>query len=230
LRVAEDVDLVWRLDAAGWRVRYAPEIVVEHASRLTVRSWLGRIYLYGTGGAPLAQRHGARVAPAVLSPAYLVAAVGLTAQRRWSGLIVVTAFGYTASRVGTTIGQVPRRQFIAAGLAMRGLGWALVQESSLLLRHWWPLTALWLPHSRRIRRAAVAAMIVDIMRSDRDDDRDQYLVARRLEDLAYGAGLWVGALKARSVIALVPHVVGTWRSQGRRWRMLGTSKAAYGAQ
>jgi mycofactocin system glycosyltransferase len=30
MRVAEDVDLVWRLSAAGWRVRYEPRAVVEH--------------------------------------------------------------------------------------------------------------------------------------------------------------------------------------------------------
>ena len=33
LRVGEDVDLVWRLLEAGWRVRYEPSVTVRHASR-----------------------------------------------------------------------------------------------------------------------------------------------------------------------------------------------------
>ena len=33
LRLGEDVDLVWRLDAAGWRCRYEPSVSVFHSSQ-----------------------------------------------------------------------------------------------------------------------------------------------------------------------------------------------------
>ena len=39
-------------------------------------------------------------------------------------------------------------------------------------------------------------------------------VARRLDDLAYGAGLWWGAVRARSARVLVPRVTGLRRSRG----------------
>ena len=75
LRVAEDVDFVWRLVAAGGRVRYDANFEVRHDSRGTLTAWLGRKVYYGTGGALLAQRHGDLIAPAVMSPVFAVATV-----------------------------------------------------------------------------------------------------------------------------------------------------------
>ena len=68
LRVGEDVDLVWRLCRDGWLVRYDAGSTVHHEHRRTLRAWLSRKYRYGTSAAPLAVRHGDKVAPAVLSP------------------------------------------------------------------------------------------------------------------------------------------------------------------
>ena len=69
MRVAEDVDLVWRLTAAGWRVRYEPRAIVEHEHPVrTSTTWLRRRAFYGTGAALLAARHGSAVAPVVLAP------------------------------------------------------------------------------------------------------------------------------------------------------------------
>jgi len=208
LRVGEDVDLVWRVESSGWRARYDPDTVADHATRGTLRSWLGRTYVYGTSGAPLAARHGDRVAPAVLHPSYLIGLVALTAQRRWSVAGALT-IAYAAVRVRRNLGDIPGRNAAAARLAVQGFAWSLRQESTLLLRHWWPLTAIAATRSSRLRRAAVAALLVDIL--DRGSQREvpwpAYLLGRRLEDLAYGAGLWVGALKARSARALTPRLV-----------------------
>ncbi|MCW2677875.1 MAG: glycosyl transferase family 2, partial [Modestobacter sp.] len=74
--VAEDVDLVWRLVAAGWRVRYEPAAQVAHDHRTQPGEWLRRRAFYGTGAALLAQRHGSAVAPIVISP-WSAAAWGL---------------------------------------------------------------------------------------------------------------------------------------------------------
>ena len=59
LRVAEDVDLVWRLSAAGWRVRLEPAAEVAHENPTRVGEWVRRRAFYGTGAALLAERHGA---------------------------------------------------------------------------------------------------------------------------------------------------------------------------
>src|SRR5690606_26633581 len=47
LRYGEDVDAVWRLDEAGWRCRYEPDVVVEHRPRLTWGAWAQQRYHYG---------------------------------------------------------------------------------------------------------------------------------------------------------------------------------------
>jgi hypothetical protein len=67
LHVAEDVDLVLRLHAAGWRMRYDPAVAVAHQHRTAPWSWLARKAYYGTGAAVLAAggaRPGQRAAAA----------------------------------------------------------------------------------------------------------------------------------------------------------------------
>jgi len=221
LRVGEDVDLVWRLVASGQRVRYEPAVTVGHDVRPTVGGWLGRKVLYGTGGAPLAERHPGAVAPAVLSPTLALAGAGLLLRTRWSPVVAVAAVAYSTGSITRSLPrEVPRRTRagLAASLAVRGLGWSVRQEAALLLRHWWPAAALGclLPG---VRRAVTTAVVVDsavaaVVHRDRDVDLPTLLVGRRLDDLAYGTGLWWGALRARTAAALLPRRP----SPGRRLR------------
>lgn len=67
LRYGEDVDLVWRLTAAGWTVRYDPSVVVGHASPRSRAARLHRRYRYGTSAGPLARRHGSAMGGPALS-------------------------------------------------------------------------------------------------------------------------------------------------------------------
>ncbi|MEX0426574.1 mycofactocin biosynthesis glycosyltransferase MftF [Nocardioides sp. DS6] len=214
LRVGEDVDLVWRLVGAGHRVRYDPAEVAHHDARTTVRDWLGRKLVYGTGGAPLAARHGRHGAPAVLTVTGAAAAAAVLVRRRWSWPIAAAGVGYGWWQLDRRLPEAPddpgARRLLAGRLAAQGLGWAIRQESALLLRHWWPLTALLLP-SRTVRRAVVTALLVDTVLAEVEHPGAPYqLLARRLDDLAYGAGLWLGALRARSAACLLP------RRPGRR--------------
>lgn len=83
LRVGEDVDLVWRLHAQGWRVRYEPAARVRHEHPVSVGAWARRRYQYGTSGGQLGRRHPGKVRPAVTS---VVAAAPLALAgrgRRW---------------------------------------------------------------------------------------------------------------------------------------------------
>jgi hypothetical protein len=57
LRYGEDVDLVWRLLDAGWRVRYDPTVTVRHDEPRTLTRALRRRFAYGTSAGPLSQRH-----------------------------------------------------------------------------------------------------------------------------------------------------------------------------
>lgn len=211
MRIGEDVDLVWRLVDAGHRVRYEAGLEARHATRATIRGWLGRKFVYGTGAAPLARRHGAAVAPAVLTPTYALAAAAVLLRRRWSIPVALGAVALGTRAVRRRLPPVPGRDRVAVTLAGRGMVWAVRQEASLLLRHWWPATAAALLCSKQVRRAALTAVLVDsgvaVWEHRRPADRlrpDVLLVGRRLDDLAYGAGLWWGSATAGTVGPLRP--------------------------
>lgn len=211
LRVGEDVDLVWRLVQSGARVRYDPSVRAHHDARSTLGGWLGRKAYYGSGGAGLAARHGDRLAPAVLTPTYAAAAAALLLRRRWSVPVAAIATAHGWRQIRRTLPESADTDAIAARLAVRGLRWSVRQEAALLLRHWWPLSALIAFRSTAVRRALLTALAVDtaVLLAERNDEHRQVglttmLAGRRLDDLAYGAGLWWGAMQARSPRALLP--------------------------
>ncbi len=210
MRVAEDVDLVWRLCEQGWRVRDEPAVEARHEHRRTVLDWLGRKAYYGTGADDLAVRHGDTVAPAVFTPWTLVFVGALLAQRRWSVPVALGAAGAAAVRIGARLRPTPDRARIAARLTGLGALAATAQTAELLTRHWWPVAAVGSLVSRRLRRATVVAAIADAVYEHRRTATGMglfsFAVARRLDDLAYGTGLWWGALRARSSRALRPVV------------------------
>jgi mycofactocin system glycosyltransferase len=210
MRVAEDVDFVWRLVAAGGRVRYDADFEVRHDSRGSLSGWLGRKAFYGTGGALLAQRHGNLIAPTVMSPTYAVAVLALLAQRRWSIPVAAGCAAVTTVRIRKTLPLTERRTQEAALLAAKGLSAVVSQTAQLVLRHWWPLTAVAVPFSSRARRTLVAAALVDVVLTPRPTGVPwlAFVASRRLDDLAYGAGLWAGAVRARSARALAPRLTG----------------------
>jgi len=201
LRLGEDVDLVWRLVGSGHRVRYDPSVVVGHRTRGSLRGWLGRYLAYGSSGAPLAARHGGAVAPAVLNPALAAAGLAMLTRRRWA-LPVAAAVTARAMRRLPTLPPGER-----ARLAAGALGWSVRQEASLAARHWWPVAAIAAavsPRARRIVTSAVAADTLIALADRRGLDPLTLIAGRRLTDLAYGSGLWLGCLRARNFRALVP--------------------------
>jgi len=211
MSVGEDVDLVWRLDADGWRVRYDADVVARHDHRTSMSQWLRRKAFYGTGATPLAARHGGKVAPAVLTPVGAATAITVLAQRRWSTPAVAVLGGVTAWRLSRSLGGGSRPWRTAGELTVLGISANLAQLMHLLLRHWWPAAAAGALFSRRVRRALVVAAVADTLIEQRrlrpDLDLARFAVARRLDDAAYGTGLWLGAVRGRSLRALRPHVV-----------------------
>ena len=193
-------------------MRYEPAAVVRHDHRTTLRPWLRRKAFYGTGAAPLADRHGADVAPLVLTPW----TAALTGGACWR-----SAAGRCRSRRGRRRGVTARGRRggcaepthpVRTAASLTALG-AVVgrcsRPASALTRHYWPVAALAAPRSpARPPRAAggrrVADGLLDHRRVRPDLDPVRFIVARRLDDLAYGAGVWAGARRARSPRACVP--------------------------
>jgi mycofactocin system glycosyltransferase len=207
LRMGEDVDLCWRTHAAGLRIRYEPAARAAHDHRVAPGAWLRRKAEYGTGAAPLALRHRAHMAPAVLAPWNAVLLLALLAQRRWSAPVAAAAYAVATGRITRTLGDLPRPLTTAAALTADGTVSALSQGAALLTRHWWPAAAVGCLFSRRLRRATAVAAVLDVAleRGGRADlDPVRYTVARRLDDLAYGAGVWLSAVRGRTTLPLRP--------------------------
>ncbi|MET0932034.1 MAG: mycofactocin biosynthesis glycosyltransferase MftF [Aeromicrobium sp.] len=212
----EDVDLVWTLVDGGSRVRHAAEIDAWHEGRTSVRSWLGRKAFYGSSAAPLARRHGARVAPAVFTPSSASVVSLLAVPTRW----LAPASAVVAARLlGSVSADLPdadartRARVAVSSVAVTGR-----QTTDLALRHWWPATLVLACASRRARRLVAGAALADGVltwaRADTTLDPVRFTAARRLDDLAYGAGVWWGAARDRSVRCLLPH----WIRPGRAGR------------
>jgi mycofactocin glycosyltransferase len=220
MRVGEDVDLCWRLVGKGWRIRYEPSVEAAHEHRAGVADWFRRKAVYGTGAQPLAERHPGSIAPAVLAPWSAALLLALLAQRRWSLPVAGLLCAVTTARIAGTLRSTghPVRQ--AARLTAVGSVSALAQGAALLTRHWWPVTVVGCLVSRRVRRATAVAAVTDVVlehsRGAPPLDLFRYAVARRLDDLAYGTGVWISALRGRSTSALRPRIVPLSASPRRR--------------
>jgi mycofactocin system glycosyltransferase len=218
MHVAEDVDLVLRLYEAGWRLRYEPASRVAHEHRTTLRAWWLRKAYYGTGAAPLSLRHPGSVPPMVLNTWSAAVSVLLLRGRPWSVLAALAvAAGATEQLARKLPVREPRRT--AATLIGLGVVGTVQQTADAVTRHYWPLALAAALVSRRARRTvaviAVAEGVLDWWRRRHDPDRPGllgYLLARRLDDLAYGGGLWWGALRHRTLEPLRPVGTGPDRS------------------
>lgn len=211
LRVGEDVDLVWRIAGTPWRVRYEPGVVVLHEHRSRIVPWIRRKVFYGTGGADLADRHPLHIAPAILRPWSTTLLICAMIARPWSVIVAAGATVYAAQLIHSSLPTSSRSRALSLRLTASGVLAALTQGSALLLRHWWPLAALAALVSLRARRvvlvAGIADALIEYIRLRPRLDPVRFAIARRLDDLAYGTGLWLGALRRRSPRALLPEVM-----------------------
>ena len=102
-------------------------------------------------------------------------------------------------------------------VASRGLWSAALQLASAICRHYWPLALVAAALSRRCRRVVLIAAIVDgvvdwlTRRRNVEDDAKPiglvaYLLLKRLDDMAYGTGLWTGVVRERNVGPLKPQI------------------------
>ena len=211
LRYGEDVDLVWRLVAAGWMVRYEPAATVTHPSRKTAWAWLRQRFAYGTAAAPLASRHGSALAPLSISgwsaAAWTLIGLGFPA----TGAAVA---GATAAMLAPRLEGLEHPWIEAARLAGGGHIFAGRAVADALRRPWWPFALAAAIVSKRARRGVLAAFILPPLlawRSTRPKGIGPvaWIAVSTLDDVTYGAGVWAGCLRHRCVAALRPDL-GNW--------------------
>ena len=215
LHVGEDVDLCWRLDAAGHLCRYDPSVAAVHAGRSSVTSWLWRIADYGTSAALLDERHPGQVPP-VAASAWSVGVWILLG----AGHPIVAAAGALGS--GELLARRlrfldhPRREaFRLVAVGHVGAGRVLGQS---LVRPYWPLTLAASVVSRRARRVAAVAIVVPVLIEYRQRrprlDPVRWTALRLADHIAYSTGVWRGALSQRRFGALRPDLT-SWPGRAR---------------
>ncbi len=215
LRYGEDVDLVWRLGQIG-HVRYLPHLVVSHPARGSLPALVAQRRAYGSSAGPLAARHGsAALAPCRVSPwTLLVTALALAGRPVWAGL---TAVG-TGLALRPKLEPMPDAGAEAMALTLRGHWYGGLSIVTALLRSWAPALLVLAFGGRRARRLATTAAAAGAARRLLDGPRQPTSAAIDLgvgvvDDLAYGLGLWQGALDQRSTAALRP-VIADWPGPG----------------
>jgi mycofactocin glycosyltransferase len=205
MRVGEDVDLVWRLAAAGWTVRYEPAARVEHPRRGGAGGWLGQRVAYGSSAGAVARRHPGQLRH-VIVPTWALAPWLLVATGRPRAALMAGAgcTAFVAGRLPAAPGA--RRQMLALAAA------AQLRLTQQLLDAAWraypPIVLAAAVRSRRARRLAAGALAVSVAvdwaeRRPRLDPL-RFGALRTADDLAYATGVWLGCLRARTVGPLVP--------------------------
>jgi len=217
LKSGEDVDLCWRFIEAGARLRYEPIALVAHDHRTQLRDWLARKSFYGESAAPLSIRHPGKTAPLVVSGWTLVV---------WILFAMGSGIGYLASmvvatltgrRIAKSLSAVETEPKDVAVVAAHGLWSAALQLASAICRHYWPIALIAALISRRCRHVVLVAAIIDgvvdwITRNGNAEDDTKrvglltYVLLKRLDDIAYGAGLWIGVVRERHLGALKPKI------------------------
>jgi hypothetical protein len=218
LRFGEDVDLIWRLHEAGWRIRYDPAVEVAHHEPESWPALLTRRFNYGTSAAPLAQRHPDNLAPLVLHPWPTLTVAGLLARRP-----LVAGLGYAASvvtmrvtlrRAGLPAAGVARSMLAATAQTWLGLGKYSTQFAAPALAALILLPGRASGSRRWTRRAAIASLLLGppltawfALRPAMGAAR--FTMAHLADDIAYGAGVYAGCARTRTATPLRPRVA--WR-------------------
>jgi mycofactocin system glycosyltransferase len=184
----EDVDFVWRAPY----VRYEPAAQVAHDHRTTPCAWLARRVYYGRTAAPLARRHPANARPlAGVSPwttaAWVAAGLG---HPRTAVAITATATALFARELRADLPEPARIALELAGLGTLRSGRVVADA---LTRAWWPLSLAAAVAVPRLRPALAVAALASA--------RPPLKLA---DDVAYGAGVWIGCLRERDARALLP--------------------------
>ena len=214
LRFGEDVDLVWRLHRAGWRIRYEPAASASHPVRSDPRAWLRQRYDYGRSAAFLAAKHGRAVAPLAASPwsvaAWSMAALGSPAAG--ASMVVATAWalGRRAGsdrevagelrrlalvgnlRAGGAIATAIRRAWLPPAVA---LGWIAGRLGGRRTCRWLTLSAL---------AIGAGPGLADWWTRRPGAWPVEWMGLTLADDLAYQAGVWAGVARRRSAAALWP--------------------------
>ena len=215
LRYGEDVDLVWRLNEAGWRIRYEPVVEVAHAEPDDWPALLGRRFRYGTSAAPLARRHPASLAPLVLQPWPALTVAALLGRRPLAAAAGLTACWLDLSsavrRAGVPADGAPAAAATAVRQTWLGLGRYATQFAAPVIAAMLATPGGASARRRWGRRAAAASLLLGPALTGYRQRRPaldpvRFTLAAIADDICYGAGVWAGCVRERTFRPVLPVV------------------------
>lgn len=214
LRCGEDVDLCYRLSAAGHRLVYRPASQVRHWHRATPLAFARTRATYATTEAPLLRRHPGGRRWLGFSPGIAAAAVGALGALLSSPRLLLAgglALGLEMTTNVEKLGRLGVPVASAAPALMRGHGIGLYHVARQLARYYGlPAALLALAAGRRHRRRLLLALaaaelvpaVIDWRRLRPRLSLPRFVAAWLLDDAAYQAGLLLGCLRERSAAPL----------------------------
>lgn len=203
LRFGEDVDLVWRLHAAGWTVRFDPRVRVRHQEPVRWRDLVRRHYRYGTGAARLARRHPKRLAPLVIEPWTTAIAACVLVRRTPLGAAIL------ATRALRAKGRAPIGPGTAAAWSLQA-AWQTTIAAGHAATMLAPAALVAAAATARGRRAGLTLLLapplVEWARCRPKLDPVRFAALAIADDMAYGLGVWRGCISERTLGPLTPAI------------------------
>ncbi|HKZ12622.1 MAG TPA: glycosyltransferase, partial [Solirubrobacterales bacterium] len=202
MRFGEDVDLVWRLLAAGGQARYVPAREVIHRPRPTLRALIAQRAGYGSSAPHLRRRHGAAVSPLRLNR-HSAAIWSVAALRpRLAPVALAASVAIVASR-----GSDAQARLGLAEVALRGQLDGAGHLTRALAREWLPLSLAAGVACRRARHPLAVALLLGTLGGPIES-----IALHAVDQGAYAAGLWREMVAQREFGAILL----SWGLDGRR--------------
>jgi mycofactocin system glycosyltransferase len=206
LLTGEDVDLIWRLGLAGWRLRYVADVDVLHEHPQRPAEFIAKRYAYARSIGTLARRH-----PDALP------ALWMRPPTAFASMLALAGFTRSSAAVMIALTMRTERGLRAMSIPIHGLSVALSARAVAMTgaalgravrRAWSPALMMAAPRSRRARRTLAIAFAAPIV-ADAVATRDVRAAVtdaplRLADELIAAAGTWHGCLGARTVLPLLP--------------------------
>jgi mycofactocin system glycosyltransferase len=207
LRSGEDVDMVWRLNNAGWRCRYQPQAECSHLPRASLQQFVQQRVSYGASAARLAKRHTGKLTPAKFNvwqvSTWLLVLLGMP----FIALgVAIVASASTAKKLR----RFPQLRDESFRISLHGTAKSAQSAASAINRVWWPIAFILAIFSQRLRMLFIVAALAPgvyewwIKRPHLDVVR--FSLMKMLDNAAYGAGVWKGVFATRNIAPLIPTV------------------------
>lgn len=225
LRYGEDVDLVWRLVEAGWRIRYEPGVEVGHHDPRGILRRCRRRFFYGTSVGNLERAHPHAVDHLVVGAAPALAVGGVL---MGMPAVAVSAWAVAAARTYGRLRPLGVRPRFALWLSAAQILYAWTALARWCTMFGLPLLAVvsvvhravvasrgrrCVPRAHRARWAA-AALVASALAADRvapSGSERRVVVGGIVIDgivgeVAYGLGVITGCARAGVIGPLVPRI------------------------